>query len=232
MPRRKDLPETVRHDGDLCATFVNSGTPTRKSISTYGELLAWGQRNGALGDGDAERLARAAAARPEEAEAALRKTEETRAVLERILLALVEHRRPADADMRAFNEALGAALANRRMVPSENGYRWGWGDRGGDDGDRVLWPVLLSAGELFASRYCGKLLRCPGEGCGLFLVDRSQGSARKWCRLCGNRARSDKHYHTYVKPKNARRKAQLEAEAPARRRAMREAFVEALKKTD
>ncbi|MCP3964724.1 MAG: hypothetical protein GY719_43410 [bacterium] len=207
MPRRKSPSATVRHDGGLCAVFVNSGNARRKSISTYGELLAWGQRHGVLGDADAERLARAAEARPADAEAVERQTRETRALLERILQALVERRTPAADDMKAFNQALGAATANRRMVPAESGWRWGWGDRGGDDLDRVLWHVLMSAAEVLTTRYHRKVLVCAAEGCGLFLVDRLPGRPRKWCRRCGIRARSKKRYHSSVKPARNRRRA-------------------------
>ncbi len=61
-------------------------------ISTYADLLEWGQKAGALTSSDGQRLARAAAEEPAKAEAVLDRAQELRRLLERILLALVGHR--------------------------------------------------------------------------------------------------------------------------------------------
>ena len=218
MTPRKNQTELVRHDGVLCATFVNTGNPKRKPISTYADLLAWGQRHRVLAAAEAQRLTRLAGERTADAEAVGRRAGELRALVERILLALSKRRTPADADMETLNDALSEVMANRRLVPAESGFRWAWGDRGGDDLDRVLWHVLLSTADLLSSKFHRKVCRCAGEGCGLILVDRSQGSPRKWCRRCGTLARSRKHYHTTVKPRKARSKARVRRQLAEERR--------------
>jgi len=200
-------PELVRRDGGLCVAFVNTASAKRTPVTSYADLLVWGQRHEILGAADAERLARAAGERPADAEAVLRQAQELRAAAERILLALVAHRRPETADLGALNAVVGRALVYRRLVPDAEGYRWDWGgDGGGDDLDRVLWPVVLSVTEVLTGKYRRQVRRCAGEGCDLLFVDRTPGSPRKWCdvKKCGQSVRARTYYHATVKPMRER----------------------------
>ncbi len=211
MAKRKtklsEMPEQVRHDGDLVANFVNTANPKRRSIGSYADLLGWGQRSGVLAASDGERLGRMAVERPADAEAVVRRTGELLRCLERILTALSRRRAPADADVETLNGFLGEALSHRRLVPAASGHRLGWGNGGGDDFDRVLWPVAVAAADVLCSKYRHKVYRCPGEGCGLFLVDRTPGKPRRWCTVCGNRHRTSKHYRSRVRPRKQAAKA-------------------------
>ncbi len=214
MAKRKiDLPEIVRQDGSLCTHFVNTASAARPGIATYGDLLVWGQRAELLDAAGAQRLERTASARPAAAEAALGQVLELRTILARILLALARRRQPAVADLDAVATALGAARSAHRFVPAaKGGYLLGWGDRGGDDLERVLWPVLTSAVEVLSPEEFYRVGQCAGEDCTLFFVDRSPGSPRKWCRLCGGRVRSRKYYRTFIKPRREMWRAQRKAE--------------------
>lgn len=199
--RKSQQPELVRHDGDLCAYFVNTANAKRRSISSYADLLAWGLRAEALSAADAQRLERMAGERTADAEAVFVRARDLRERLERILLALTRHRAPAAADLDALSADLAVALAPRRLVPApEGGWRLAWGDRGGDDLDHMLWPVVTSAVNVLTTRYHRKVRQCEGKDCRLLLVDRSPGSPRKWCSACGGRSRALKHYHAKVKP--------------------------------
>ncbi len=213
MAKRKTrLPELVRQDGGLCTHFVNTGSGKRPALRSYADLLIWGQRAEVLGGAGAQRLERAAGERPADAETVLARALELRARLERILLALAGRRNPAVADLDAVAGALGAAASAHRFVPAAGGgFLLGWGDGGGDDLDRVLWPVLTSAAEVLAPESYHRVGQCAGEDCPLFFVDRSPGSPRKWCRRCGARARSRRHYQRVVKAKRQQRKAAREA---------------------
>ena len=215
--RKTDMPQLVRHDGALCATFVNSASVQRKPFSTYLDLLEWGQRCGALNASDAGRLENAAAERPEAAEAATRQAQELRTRLARILGALAGRATPAAADIAELNHRLAAALAHRRLVPAAQGYRWDWAAPGEDDLDAVLWNVLLSAAEVLSTKVHRRVSVCAGEDCDLILVDRSPGSPRKWCRICGPRSRSRKHYHKTVKPRRERMLRRLALSAAQKR---------------
>ena len=205
--RTPDLPEQVRRDGALCAVFVNTASAKRASLATFDELLAWGRHHGALGDSDFERLAHAAAERPAAAAEVLRRALELRDRLARILDALVAHTAPAAEDLAALESDYARALAVRRLVPATGGgYRFSWGDHGGDD--RVLWPILESAIDVLTSRYHRKVHRCAAEGCDLLFVDRTPGSPRKWCdmKTCGTRSGSVKYYRRTLKPRRDRRR--------------------------
>ncbi len=215
MAKRKtdQRPEIVRHDGELCTYFVNTASARRRAIGSYADLLDWGRRAGVLAASDAQRLERTAAEQTADAEAAFGRARELRDCLERILLALARHRQPATADLEALSEARGEALAAQRLaLAAAGGWLPAWGDRGGDDLDRMLWPVVLSAVETLSPRYYRKVRRCAGKGCDLLLVDRSPGRARRMCKRCGGRSRSRKHYHNNVKP------YRKEVEKAARRR--------------
>lgn len=215
MAKRKSnpLPAFVRHDGGLCAHFVNTDSRKRASIGSYADLLDWGQRAGALSSSDAQRLERAAAERPADAEAALGQARELRNRLERILLALARRQRPAAADLAALSEARGRVLAAQRLAPAAGGgWVMDWGDRDGDDLDRMLWPVVLSAVETLSPKYYRKVCRCAAEDCDLILVDRSPGRTRRMCRRCGARSRSRKYYRNTVKPGAAAKIERMEAE--------------------
>ncbi len=201
--RRSDKqPALVRRDGGLCVTFVNSASAKRRSFETYPELLVWGQACGTLTGADVERLERAAAERRSDAAEVARRSLELRACFGRILEGLIDRRRPSDADLEALRAELAAVRSAERFVRSGIGCRWVWGDRGGDDLDRMLWPVVMSMAEVLSTKYHLKVGRCAGEGCDLLFIDRAPGSARKWCSMkaCGNKVKSRRDYHRRVKP--------------------------------
>ncbi len=220
MAKRKTetrIQKMLRSDGALCVTFVNTGFGKRKELESYDDLLAWGVETGALGAEDAARLGRAAAERPGLAAGAAKRAKTARARLERILVALAGGGKPAGDDFEAFNIELGAALGRRRLAAAGDGFRWSWAEAGDEDFGRVLWPVLLSAGELFASRDLRRLRQCPAEGCGLLFLARGGGRPRKWCGIaCRDRATSRRHYRKVIKPKRERRLRQSRARIQAK----------------
>ncbi len=226
MPKRqrKQQPKVVRRDGGLCVTFANSASAKRKSFSTYAELVAWGLRLGALTGADAERLERTAVERPEDAGAVLRRAFELRDACRRTLRGLIRRRGLSDADLESFRAELTAARSAERWVRDGIGCRWVVGDRGGDDLDRVLWPVVTSIAEVLETKYRFKAGECAGESCDLLFVDRSPGSARKWCakEACGSKINSRKYYQNRVKPRRKEAKARLERYYEERRRKLRE----------
>lgn len=201
-------------------TFVNAGLGERPPLDTYADLLAWGLETGAVTAADASFLERAAAERPGVAAGVARQAQTLRARLERLFRAAAAARKPAAADLHAFNLELGRALSHRRLAMAGRRYRWvvdvgAEGDAADLDG--VLRPVLLSAADLFTSRQFGWLRRCPGKGCDLlFLARATGGRPRKWCGpRCRDRASSFEHYHGKIKPKRDQKTSQEEAEQKA-----------------
>lgn len=219
--RRRD-PAVVRRDGGLCVTFANSASAKRKSFSSYAELSAWGLRLGVLTGADVERLERAAAERAADAENVLRRALELRDCCRRTLGGLAGNRAPSDADVELLRAELELARSAERWVREGIGCRWVLGDRGGDDLDRVLWPVVRSMEEVLASKYRFKVGRCAGEGCDLLFIDRTSGSARKWCdkSACGRKETTRRYYQRRVKP---RREEIRQRSIEERRRKLKEA---------
>lgn len=198
---KPEKPEIVRSDGDLVTALVNTANPKRKSLRTYADLLAWGLGAGTLTPGEAQRLERVTAERGDGGESVVAWAEEVRSVLERIVRALVAHRQPAADDVASLNASLAAVLPLRCLVPSGAGFVWAWGDRGGDDRDRMLWEVLTSAADLLTSKHAGRIRVCAGEGCGLLFVDRTPGSPRKWCKgSCNRHVNNQRYYQQTRKP--------------------------------
>ncbi len=196
-------PAVVRRDGGLCVTFANSASAKRKSFSSYAELLAWGLRVGVVTGADVERLERTAIAQAADAEVVLRRALELRDCCRRSLRGLIRRHAPSDPDVDLLRAELALARSAERWVRDGIGCRWVVGDRGGDDLDRVLWPVVRSMEEVLASKYRFKVGQCAGKGCDLLFVDRSAGSARRWCskNACGSKASSRRHYRRRVKPR-------------------------------
>ena len=220
MARRK--PETriqkmLRSDGALCLTFVNIGLGKRPALESYAELLAWGAETGVLDAAGAARLEQAAARRRKAAAEVARRMQALHVLLGRLVAAAAGGGQPEAAELETLNAELGAALSHRLLVATATGVRWSWDET--DDLDRMLWPVLLSAGELLVSEDVRRIRQCPSKGCGLFFVARGSGRPRKWCGpTCCNRSTSRRHYRKVIKPKLEK----LAREKPARDKARAE----------
>ncbi len=183
MARQK--PETriqkmLRSDGALCLSFINTGRGQRPALESYAELLAWSAETGALDAATAARLEQAAAERSKAAAGVARKAVDLHARLGRMVAVVVGGGQAEAADLEALNVDLGVALGHRLLVDTAAGFHWSWDQ--GDEIDRPLWPVLLSAGKLLASQDVRRIRRCPSQGCGLFFVARGSGRPRKVVR--------------------------------------------------
>ena len=206
--KQSGLPELVRRDGALAATFVNTASPRRKPLTSYADLLAWGEQTGSLGADDAESLGRIAAERLADAEAAFGRMQELLARLGRILGPLAALKAPDPAEVEALNAEI-ARLSRRLVRDPSGGYRWTWSEREGDSLDRPLWPVVLSAAEILTSAFYHRVRRCAGKDCDLLFVDRTPGTHRKYCsrtRGCGDQAKAHRNYHTVRKPRRDERR--------------------------
>ena len=57
--------------------------------------------------------------------------------------------------------------------------------------DRVLWPVVRSAIDLFISGALHRVRECADDACGWIFVDASRSGRRRWCDMvdCSNVAK-------------------------------------------
>ncbi len=196
----------------LCVAFTNTAGAkpenAQQAVTSYDELLTWGQQTGLLSTTDAERLRRRAAKEPETAEAVFVRARKLRIALGRIFNAAILKKEMPDDSLQVLNDGLPEALPNLRLVPGEDGLTCDWvGDE--DALDRMLWGVFYSAMELLASPGGRHVRQCAAEGCLTYFVTRSVSSRRIWCeKACGQRVRSLEYYHRTGKDKreSSRRK--------------------------
>lgn len=191
--------------GELCLDFANTvdwhaSDHPREFLTSYADLVAWGQHVGILTAQEAEGLLREASRRPAEAEAALARAIALREAIYRIFSAVVTGARPAASDLDILNAALREALAHMRIDPTPDGFAWAWAEAEAALA-RVLWPVARSAGELLTSAALGRVRRCADQDCGWLFLDRSRNRSRRWCDMkdCGNRAKARRHYRQVKK---------------------------------
>jgi predicted RNA-binding Zn ribbon-like protein len=186
--------------GSLCLDFVNtlsarSGKEQREYLTTYREWVTWSQHAGLLTADQAKRLLRSAARRPDRAAATLERAIGVRETLYRVLAAVANDREPQGGDLAALNQVLHEALSRRELGRSAGGFVWHWVVEP-DELERVLWPVVYSAGELLTSVDLGRVQQCARDGCDWLFVDTSKNRSRRWCSMeaCGSRVKARRYY--------------------------------------
>jgi predicted RNA-binding Zn ribbon-like protein len=164
-------------------------------LTSYSDLVAWGQHVGILTDHQAQRLLKKAARRPEDATAVLERAIALREAIYRIFSAISRGRPPQAADLAAFNAELSGALAQSQIVSTTEGFAWDW--TGAEDAlDQMLWPVVHDAAGLLTSEELDRVGQCADDRCGWLFLDTSRNRSRRWCSMedCGNRAKARRYY--------------------------------------
>jgi predicted RNA-binding Zn ribbon-like protein len=193
------MPELRLLGGRACLDFCNTVDPregrrVHDFLSSYDDLVGWGEQTGLIAAGERRSLLAAARERPAAAHAALEEALAVREALYRVFSS-VAARQPADApDLELLNGVLRRASAGTRLVPSGRGFAWSLGE--GDDLERPLWRVARSAAELLASDELERVRRCAGHPCGWLFFDASKNRSRRWCSMasCGSRAKMRRLY--------------------------------------
>jgi predicted RNA-binding Zn ribbon-like protein len=184
--------------GALCLDFVNTGEPgpegaPQELLGRYGDLVSWGLQAGALAPQEARLLERLAAKRPHEARAALERARDVREELYTLFSGRAADRPLPPKSVAAAGAAIAEALSHLRLHTDRSRAAWTWSDD--PHLDRVLWPVLRSAGELLTSDELGRVRECASETCAWLFLDRSRNASRRWCDMttCGNRDKVRRH---------------------------------------
>ncbi len=187
--------------GRLCLDFANTvdwhaSDHPGESLNGYEDLVEWSCQAGILTPSQAKRLDRLAAQDPPEATAVLERARAIREAIYELFSAAAQGRPPVEHDLEVLNEALSEVMARRHIVPTKDGFEWGWTE-GEDRLDEMVWPVVQSAVELLTSPELGRVGQCADErGCGWLFFDTSRNHSRRWCDIkdCGNRAKARRHY--------------------------------------
>ena len=184
----------------LCLDFTHTlddrhSDHPRELLSSYSDLIAWGQYVHMLIDTEAEQLLVEADRHPAKASAALQRVITLREALYRMFLAIVEGTVPEESDLALLNVALAEAMSHTCIVPKADGFIWDWVDKE-KALDRVLWQVTKSAADLLTSEQLGDVQACAAEDCRWLFLDTSKNRSRRWCDMksCGNRAKARRHY--------------------------------------
>ena len=185
--------------GAPCLDFVNTvderlAPAPDDRLRTYADLITWSERVGILSAKDGQRLLRASARPPRAAQKVVERAIALREAIYRIFSAQIEARPFKPGDLSLFNEELSTALAQSRLTPAAQRFKWDWRDE--EALDQMLWPIVRSAAELLTSDRLERVRRCANQTCGWLFLDTSRSGRRHWCdmRYCGNRAKARRHY--------------------------------------
>ncbi|HUS16886.1 MAG TPA: ABATE domain-containing protein [Chloroflexia bacterium] len=164
-------------------------------LRSYADLVQWAQHGELVTTAMAQALLGPPAHDAMQAQVVLDEARGTREVLYRLFAASEEHRPPDAADVAAFNNALGSALAHIRLRPVRGGFEWAWGEGQGSLAV-PLWPVLRAAADLLTGPELHRIRQCADRECGWLFLDSSKNGSRRWCSMagCGSRAKARSYY--------------------------------------
>ena len=184
--------------GRLCLDFANTrGQRTGEHLNAYADLLAFARQSGLLTRAEDQRLQSLARRKPAEADGVLVRARSLRDALYRIFSTIAAGRGPRDADMDHFNTQLLETLRHARVLPSADGFAWGWAGGLGGALEAPLWPIVRSAADLLTSAVeLDKVRECSAGNCAWLFMDTSKNRSRQWCSMqsCGNREKARRHY--------------------------------------
>ena len=187
--------------GAPCLDFVNSiedpaGDAPQDFLTSYPDLVRWGQHAGLIADTTARRLIAHADADEPSAREALRRALELRDALHRLFLALATRHDPDRADLELLRRAYLDAMSGAKLVPDDDRLSWHWQP---DEQrlDQPLWPVARSAVDLLTTGDLRRIKLCENPyGCGWLFYDGSKNGSRRWCSMegCGSQVKMRRQY--------------------------------------
>jgi predicted RNA-binding Zn ribbon-like protein len=197
--KRANFPRLL--SGNICLDFINSidmrsGTSPVDYITSYQDLIAWGEHVWLLHDAQIDRLAERAARESEAAAAVFQGSIELREALHRIFRSVAHDQAAQAEDMHLLKHYYLQALTHAALGRADAEYRWQWRE---DQTalDRILWPVAFAAIELLCSPMLARVKECPGaDDCGWLFIDTSKNGTRRWCSMegCGSRVKMRRQY--------------------------------------
>ena len=98
-------------------------------------------------------------------------------------------------DLTAINACFAEAVAQARIVPDADGFRWEWSEEPAAL-HGMLWPIAWSAAHVLQEPQTLRRVReCASDSCSWLFMDMSKNGSRRWCSMesCGNRAKAHRH---------------------------------------
>ena len=186
--------------GRICLDFANTVRSRPSSdrldlIGSYEDLLGWARQATILTPVEAAILADTARQGPRAAGDALAQARLLRESMYAVFSARAAGLPAPPADLQTLNRAIGRAMTHGGLTAAGARFEWGWPDSVLGL-DRVSWWVARSAAELLTSPDLTLVHECASYDCGWLFMDSTKNRSRRWCnmRVCGNRAKSRRHY--------------------------------------
>ncbi len=197
----KVLPSDLQaREVELCLAFANtvswhaSEQPV-EHLQNYHDLVAWSLEQDIVDQEQAERLRHNAAQDKEAAAGVVARGHELREAIYRIFVAHTHASEATAEDLARINQELARMAPFERIERVGQAYRWNW--TASDALDRMLWPIIRSAGLLFTNEaLLARVGQCADDrGCGWLFLDLSKNHSRRWCDIndCGNRAKQQRY---------------------------------------
>jgi predicted RNA-binding Zn ribbon-like protein len=170
-------------------------------LRSYDDLVELGLKTGTLSERAARRLRRAAAEKPDEAQAALDAALEARAVLDSVFRPVSDGSNPPAKALDALGRLGATAAARGRLAEVGGRFEWSWEEAPGLDAP--LWPLVHSAVELVTDGPLDRVSQCGR--CRWLFLDTTKNHSRRWCSMegCGTDAKMER----YVARRRERRAA-------------------------
>ncbi len=172
--------------GDPALDLANTvgDARVRDPLEDYAEFAAWAARIGVIDESVARRLT--ARARPAAGGRALAQARSLRATVDAVFRALATGSSPPEEALAHLIQRAGDAVERAGLV----GRELGWD---GDELERPLWPLAVSALDLLRHGPLDRLKAC--EDCPWLFLDTSRNRSRRWCSMedCGTRVKM-RHY--------------------------------------
>ena len=204
--------------GNVCLDFVNTlddrhsdgrqsndrpskdpDIKPKELLTTYRDLVRFGEDTGLLDSGQADRLYRRSEMDPRGAQEVLEWARELREAIHDVFWAIMNKRPAPPAALGKLNVDAQGAASHMSLVPVTRGpgkgdFEWKYDDVRAFDS--VLWPIARAAAELLASDQLAYVRACSSKTCEWFFLDTSKNHHRRWCDMtrCGNRAKFQRFY--------------------------------------
>jgi predicted RNA-binding Zn ribbon-like protein len=187
--------------GDLSLNFANtkdwhaSQHPV-ENLTSYTDLVTWGQKAGLIAPEIAIRLNQNAAENPQLNADMYEYAIQVREAIYRIFSYHYAGKPVLEADLSLLNNIACDAMAHLQLAPNGNSFEWQLPSNIVDI-NLILWPVAHAAGVLLTSDKASRIRQCEDDrGCGYLFLDTTKNHSRRWCSMesCGNRAKARRHY--------------------------------------
>jgi predicted RNA-binding Zn ribbon-like protein len=205
--RKRQPPQFELVAGNAGLDFINTlddrFTEPKELLTSYADLVRFGEDSEILTPSDADILLKQSGAEPEKAQKALRKAVELREAMYAIFEAIAKKKRVPIPALATLNEYIQEA-AGRRQLKQANGRFERRLDYLGSL-DSVSWAIALTAADLLTSDQLPFVHTCSSPTCQWFFLDTSKNHRRRWCdmKACGNRAKVRRFYANQKKHSQA-----------------------------